>query len=269
MDGNLSGMTPTRLFYFQNTLYSVYALTDTTGQIVEGYQYDAYGRQTVFTAPGLVGVSSFAGLLNVSQGGSSLFANPFLFTGRRLDAETSLYYYRARVLDPTEGRFLSRDPVPGVNLYEYLRDNPLRYLDRAGKDNPGCDLPDWVKKGLNVGNCELRCCAEHDACYFRHGCTWASWGLNAVEIGGHFFGPWARSVPSPRRSTRARRATTPLCFASRAARPGSIRPRARGGSAPTGRPRERGTTTTRPFRRAVGRTASSRRRPCFPLSRLP
>src|SRR5581483_9876854 len=41
VDGNLSGMTPTRLFYFQNTLYSVYALTDTTGQIVEGYQYDA------------------------------------------------------------------------------------------------------------------------------------------------------------------------------------------------------------------------------------
>ena len=54
MDRNLGGgSTATgpgdqRLFYNQNTLYSVYALTDTTGKIVEGYQYDAYGRQTVF-----------------------------------------------------------------------------------------------------------------------------------------------------------------------------------------------------------------------------
>jgi RHS repeat-associated protein len=190
VDGNLSGMTPTRLFYFQNALYSVYALTDTTGAIVEGYQYDAYGRQTVFTAPGLVGVSNFASLTNVSQGGSSQFANPFLFTGRRLDAETSLYYYRARILDPTEGRFLSRDPVPGVNLYEYVRDNPLRFLDWTGKDDPGCDLPAWAMTGLNVGNCELRCCAQHDACFYRHHCTAATWSFNALKYGGRLFGPF-------------------------------------------------------------------------------
>ena len=31
---------------YQNTLYSVYALADTSANIVGGYQYDAYGRQT-------------------------------------------------------------------------------------------------------------------------------------------------------------------------------------------------------------------------------
>ena len=54
MDRNLTGgSTATgpgdqRLFYYQNALGSVYALTDTTAKILEAYQYDAYGHQTVF-----------------------------------------------------------------------------------------------------------------------------------------------------------------------------------------------------------------------------
>ena len=40
-----------RLFYHCNTQYSTFALTDEAGSIVEGYQYDAYGRQTVITDP--------------------------------------------------------------------------------------------------------------------------------------------------------------------------------------------------------------------------
>ena len=48
LDRNLGGgSTATgpgdqRLFYHQNTLYSVFALTDTNGVVVEGYQYDAF-----------------------------------------------------------------------------------------------------------------------------------------------------------------------------------------------------------------------------------
>jgi len=41
-----------RHFYHCNTQYSIHALTDETGSIAEGYVYDAYGRQTVFTAAG-------------------------------------------------------------------------------------------------------------------------------------------------------------------------------------------------------------------------
>ena len=66
MDRNLDGgATATgpgdqRLFYNQNTLGSVFALTNVVGVIVEGYLYDAYGRQTVFT-PGVNGVVDFCG----------------------------------------------------------------------------------------------------------------------------------------------------------------------------------------------------------------
>jgi RHS repeat-associated protein len=133
-----------RLFYYQNTLYSVYALTDTSANIVEGYQYDAYGKQTVFTAPGLVGVMSFSGLTTVAQGGNSQFANPYLFTGRRLDPETGLYYYRARLFDPTEGRFLSRDPIgvmADLDLYEYAFDRPTAFADSLGLGHSSRKLP--------------------------------------------------------------------------------------------------------------------------------
>ncbi|MBV8806657.1 MAG: hypothetical protein JO042_16485 [Sinobacteraceae bacterium] len=44
----------------------------------------------------------------------------FRYTGRRLDAETGLYYHRARDYSPTLGRFLQTDPV-GTKDDRYLR----------------------------------------------------------------------------------------------------------------------------------------------------
>lgn len=57
----------------------------------------------------------------------------YLFTGRELDAETGLYYYRARYYDASTGRFLSEDPViRGVNLYTYVANNPVGLVDPYG-----------------------------------------------------------------------------------------------------------------------------------------
>ena len=42
-----NGLGSQRHFYHCNTLYSTFALTDETGAIAEGYQYDAYGRTIV------------------------------------------------------------------------------------------------------------------------------------------------------------------------------------------------------------------------------
>jgi RHS repeat-associated protein len=156
MDRNLDGgATATgpgdqRLFYDQNTMYSVYALTDVASKIVEAYQYDAYGRQTVFS-PGTNGVVDFGGDDVVTTGGTTNVNNPWTYTGRRLDFETSHYYYRTRYLDPVMGRFMSRDLI-GIrgdlrnfgNVYEYSSDNPLNLVDPYGK------IPAFV-------NCVLGC----------------------------------------------------------------------------------------------------------------
>ena len=66
---------------------------------------------------------------------ASAVGNPFLFTAREWDRELSLYYFRARYYQPTLCRFLSRDPLgylPDANLYRYVSNNPLRYVDPLG-----------------------------------------------------------------------------------------------------------------------------------------
>ena len=128
-----------RLFYHQSTLNSVFALTNTSGVVEEGYHYDAYGRQTVF-GPGVNGVVDFGGDDIITLGGVSAFGNPYMFTGRRLDPETGHYYYRARYHDSQLGRFISRDPIGirggGRDLgrgYNYVDNNPLNGMDPMGE----------------------------------------------------------------------------------------------------------------------------------------
>ncbi len=61
--------------------------------------------------------------------------NAITFTGRRYDKESNLYYYRNRMYSPELGRFISKDPkgyVDGMNLYSYVKNNPLKYVDAYG-----------------------------------------------------------------------------------------------------------------------------------------
>jgi RHS repeat-associated protein len=141
MDRNLTGGgTATapgdqRLFYNENALGSIYALTNTSGQILEGYMYDAYGRQTVFT-PGVSGVVTFTAADVITPAGLSLLANPFLFAGMRLDGETDLYYDRSRYFNAVQNQYLSQDPagpsMGSTNLYVYADDNPTNLVDPLG-----------------------------------------------------------------------------------------------------------------------------------------
>jgi RHS repeat-associated protein len=65
-----------------------------------------------------------------------------LFTGRYYDAETGLYYYRARVYNPYIGRFMQTDPSGykgGINLYAYCGNNPIMLVDPYGLCGGGYD----------------------------------------------------------------------------------------------------------------------------------
>jgi len=51
-----------------------------------------------------------------------------MFTARRYDIETGLYYYRARYYNPYIGRFLQKDPAySSMNLYAYCGINIVGY----------------------------------------------------------------------------------------------------------------------------------------------
>jgi RHS repeat-associated protein len=61
------------------------------------------------------------------------------FTGHYGDSESGLYYARARYLDPSVGRWLTRDSFEdyspaGLNKYQDCANNPVRYVDPMGQD---------------------------------------------------------------------------------------------------------------------------------------
>jgi RHS repeat-associated protein len=98
-------------YFVADHLGSTRALTDASGNVVETQQYDSFGQSA----------------------GSAL--TRYGYTGRERDAETGLYYYRARWYDPQAGRFLSEDPIGlegGINLYAYVKNNPANWTDPLG-----------------------------------------------------------------------------------------------------------------------------------------
>lgn len=112
---------------------NVIALTDSEGYVVERYNYDVFG--------------------NVDSTGS--VNNVYFFTGRRWDSETGLYYYRARMYNPTIGRFMQPDPIgydDGPNMYVYVGNNPLYFADPYGlcKESSGIDWFQGAVDGIGV-----------------------------------------------------------------------------------------------------------------------
>jgi RHS repeat-associated protein len=95
------------LYGLSDPRFSLLAIADTSGTVQERYNYDGYGRCLVM-AP------------NFKTRTTSSFAWEYRYTGRRLDLETGIYYFRARYYHAELGRFISRDPigyVDGMNLY--------------------------------------------------------------------------------------------------------------------------------------------------------
>lgn len=143
-------------FYHQDGLGSVTELTDSAGVVAKSYSYDAYGNI-------------------VDQTGT--LDQPYTYTGRELDSETGLYYYRARQYDATIGRFTSIDPMSlllrdrkEINGYSYVSGNPVVFTDPEGLNiygnycGPG---------GAGVITDDLDfICFHHDQCYLGFDVTW-------------------------------------------------------------------------------------------------
>ena len=84
---------------------------------------------------------------------------PYLFNGKELDEETGLYYYGARYLNPTNGMWLSVDPLfekyVGMSPYKYCNLNPMRFIDPLGMaeeetDNLKTNVVNLTTVGLAV-----------------------------------------------------------------------------------------------------------------------
>jgi len=99
-------------------------VTANNGPIATNYTYQPFGATTI---------------------GGSANGNSYEFTGRENDG-TGLYFHRARYYSPTFQRFIAQDPIGfgggDANLYGYVRDNPVTWIDPLGWASPPPGVPD-------------------------------------------------------------------------------------------------------------------------------
>jgi RHS repeat-associated protein len=108
----------TSAWYLTDRLGTVRDIANTSGTVIDHLAYDGFGKVTSETSP--------------ANG------DRFKFTSREHDAETGLYYYRARYYDAVPGRFIAQDPIgfaaDDTNLYRYVGNAPVLGNDPSGLD---------------------------------------------------------------------------------------------------------------------------------------
>src|SRR5208337_2780865 len=101
-------------YYQSDGLGTVTSLSDAAGALAQTYTHDSFGNKTAT---------------------SGSLTNPFQYTAREFDTETSLYFYRTRYYDPATGRFVSEDRIRfdgGNDFYRYVGNNPINRTDPLG-----------------------------------------------------------------------------------------------------------------------------------------
>jgi len=132
-----TGTSGTVLYYHRNQQYSIYALTDSSGNVSERYAYTAYGQPIFLNASATVQTSSAAG-------------NRYTYTAREWDATLGLHHFRARWMSGLTGRFLNRDPIGYVaGSLLYVAKMTVKRLDPLGLDVKDSDCQTAADTFLN------------------------------------------------------------------------------------------------------------------------
>jgi len=171
-------------YYLHNHLYSSVALTDSSGTVVERYEYDVYGKFHVLDPN-----------FSDDADNTSDFENPYLFTGRRVDildnSSLTIQYNRNRYYSPQMGRWLTPEPlgitpnpqkpnrwgirgqyIDGISLYQYITSNPLCRTDALGLRpyfSVGAYLGLGASASVNSDIDEEDCCCKDTGKLIKYG----------------------------------------------------------------------------------------------------
>jgi RHS repeat-associated protein len=112
----------TTYFSIADCFNSIIALTNRTGKVLGRLSYEPFGQCREKGKKDSLSELSYQS-----------------FVGMPYDAETGLYYFRARYYDPRLARFITPDPMVGqlsnpatLHPYQYAFNNPFRYRDAFG-----------------------------------------------------------------------------------------------------------------------------------------
>ena len=146
---------PASYWVMQDANYNVLGVLECTGQYAERYEYTPYGERITYSggpdpllptpSPNPVGLFAFI----------PANLNDFGHQGKMHDQATGLMHYNARMYSPTLQVFMGPDPIgyiDGTNLYQYVRSNPVRYVDPKGTEVYAlCTIEEYLKKAGVTG----------------------------------------------------------------------------------------------------------------------
>jgi RHS repeat-associated protein len=120
--GYSSGSWSTHHAYPADGGGNITAMVNTSQALSANYRYDAFGNL-------------------ISSSGSMASANTYRLSSKEWMPDAALYYYGYRFYSPNYQRWINQDPIGeegGINLYGFVLNDPLLYLDPLGLSRGMC-----------------------------------------------------------------------------------------------------------------------------------
>ncbi len=111
----------------------------------------------------------------------------YRYTGKERDEENGFGYHGARYYAPWLGRWTAADPagmIDGVNLYAYVKNCPLSYVDPSGRKKKSLTTDERAKKDLEFEKSKPIFSPEETK---RRGALSESKGIRVPRFGGSFY----------------------------------------------------------------------------------